>query len=155
MSVSLSMIGFVDDSTGQVNDFTSNSQPTPEFLRTIMQADAQLWSDLLWLSGGLLELSKCSFHQLHFDFHDDGSPHMRAGTYGTPLLVQDALTSDPVTIPAKSAYQTHKTLGHHKAPAGKNTTQLRILKANSDVFSKLVATSPCNRTDSWFFYSAI
>jgi hypothetical protein len=155
MSVSLSMIGFVDDSTGQVNEFTSNSQPTPEFLRTIMQADAQLWSDLLWLSGGLLELSKCSFHQIHFDFHDDGSPHMRAGTYGTPLLVQDALTSDPVTIPAKSAYQTHKTLGHHKAPAGKNTTQLRILKANSDVFSKLVATSPCNRTDSWFFYSAI
>jgi hypothetical protein len=155
MSVSLSMIGFVDDSTGQVNDFTSNSQPTPEFLRTIMQADAQLWSDLLWLSGGLLELSKCSFHQLHFDFNDDGSPHMRAGTYGTPLLVQDALTSDPVTIPAKSTYQTHKTLRHHKAPAGKNTTQLRILKANSDVFSKLVATSPCNRTDLWFFYLAI
>jgi hypothetical protein len=60
-----------------------------------------------------------------------------------------------VIIPAKSVFQTHKTLGHHKAPAGKNTTQLRILKANSDVFSKLVATSPCNRTDSWFFYSAI
>ena len=49
MSVSLSMVGFVDDSTGQVNDFTSNTQPTPEFLRQIMLKDAQLWSDLLWI----------------------------------------------------------------------------------------------------------
>jgi hypothetical protein len=80
---------------------------------------------------------------------------MRAGTYGDPLTVKDALTSSNVTIPSKSAFTTHKTLGHYKAPAGKNTTQLRILQANSDVFSKLVATSPCNRTDSWFFYSAI
>jgi hypothetical protein len=155
MSVSLSMIGFVDDSTGQVNEFELDTQPTPEFLRKIMQTDAQLWSDLLWLSGGLLELGKCSFHQIHFDFEADGRPLMRAGTYGDPLLVQDALTSSSVIIPAKSAFQTHKTLGHHKAPAGKNITQLRILQANSDVFSKLVATSPCNRTDSWFFYTAI
>jgi hypothetical protein len=155
MSVSLSMIGFLDDSTGQVNDFESNTQPTPEFLRQIMQKDAQLWSDLLWLSGGLLELSKCSFHQIHFDFAADGSPLMRAGTYGEPMTVQDALTSDLVTIPSKSTFQTHKTLGHYKAPAGQNLTQLRILQANSDIFSRLVATSPCNRTDSWFFYTAI
>jgi hypothetical protein len=122
MSVSLSMIGFVDDSTGQVNQFAQNTQPTPEFLCQIMQADAQLWSDLLWLSGGLLELGKCSFHQLHFDFADNGSPSMQAGTYGSPLTVQDALTASRVTIPDKSVFQTHKTLGHHKAPAGKNST---------------------------------
>jgi hypothetical protein len=58
LSVSLSMTGFVDDSTGQVNSFVDNNQPDPEFLRAIMQIDAQLWSDLLWLSGGLLELGK-------------------------------------------------------------------------------------------------
>ncbi len=85
MSVSLSMIGFVADSTGQVNKFTDTTQPTPEFLRQIMQLDAQLWSDLLWLSGGLLKLGKCSFHQFHFDFDHDGQPMMRAGTYGSHL----------------------------------------------------------------------
>jgi hypothetical protein len=90
MSVSLSMVGFVDDSTNQVNEFELDSQPTPEFLRKIMQQDAQLWSDLLWLSGGLLELNKCSFHQLHFNFDSDGRPMMRTGTYGDPLQVHDA-----------------------------------------------------------------
>jgi hypothetical protein len=42
MLVSLSMIGFVDNSMGQVNQFELNTQPTPEFLHQIMQKDAQL-----------------------------------------------------------------------------------------------------------------
>jgi hypothetical protein len=42
MSLNLSMVGFVDDSTGQVNDFLSDTQPTPAQLAEIMQADAQL-----------------------------------------------------------------------------------------------------------------
>jgi hypothetical protein len=50
MSVSLSMIGFMDDSTGQVNSFLVTEQPSPEFLQSIMQHNAQLWSDLLWVS---------------------------------------------------------------------------------------------------------
>jgi hypothetical protein len=155
MSVALSMIGFVDDSTGQVNEFTQNVQPTPAFLRNVMQLDAQLWNDLLWLSGGLLELSKCSFHHIHFDFAPDGTPMMRSGTFGAPLEVNDELTGAPVTIPAKSVFQSHKTLGHHKAPAGKNNTQLKVLRTCSDANAKLVATSPCNRMDSWYFYTAI
>jgi hypothetical protein len=107
------MIGFVDDSTGQDNQFELNTQPTPAFLCQIMQKDAQLWIGLLWISGGLLEFEKCSYHQIHhFDFEADGSPVMRGGTYGTPFLVQDALTAAPVTIAAKPVYTPHKILGH-------------------------------------------
>jgi hypothetical protein len=120
------MIGFVDDSTGQTNSFCDATQPTPEFLHGIMQLDLQLWSGLLWLSGGLLELGKCSFHQIYF--LPDGAPMMRAGTFGNPLDVHDALTNQPVTtIPAKSVFTPQKTLGHHKAPEGKNRKQLHIL----------------------------
>ena len=54
------MIGYVDDSNDQVNIFTDDHPPTPETLITMMQHDAQLWSDLLWASGGALELPKCS-----------------------------------------------------------------------------------------------
>jgi hypothetical protein len=155
MLVSLSMIGFVDDSTGQANSFLSDDQSQPELLRAIMQLVVQLWNDLLWLSGGLLELGKCSFHHLHFDFAPDGTASLRAGIFGKPLQVHDKLTNTSVKIPAKSAYTSHKTLGHHKAPAGKNVKQLQVLRTNSDGFAKLVSTSPCNRMDSWYFYTAI
>jgi hypothetical protein len=54
--VTFSMVGFVDDSTGTVNSFASDTQPTTESLLAKMQHDAQLWHDLLWCSGGMLEL---------------------------------------------------------------------------------------------------
>ena len=150
MSVSLSMVGFVDDRTGQTNSFINNDQSRPKLLCNIMQLDAQLWNDLLWLSGGKLELSKCFYHHIHLKFADDGSATMKAGHFGQPVTLHNEL-EEVVTIPAKSVYQSHKTLGHHKSPAGNNSTQLRILRASSNAFAKLVSTSPCNRIDSWFF----
>jgi hypothetical protein len=48
-----SLVAFVDDSTGQVHNITANPQPSPEVLNRFMQYNAQLWSDLLWLSVGL------------------------------------------------------------------------------------------------------
>ena len=39
-----------------------------------MTHDAQLWNDLLYCSGGRLELPKCSFHALCFTFKPDGTP---------------------------------------------------------------------------------
>jgi len=155
MSVSLSMIGFVDDSTGQTNLFLDNDQSRPEFLRAIMQLDAQLWNDLLWLSGGLLELSKCLFHHIHFEFAPDGTASMKGGTFGVPLTVRDEFSQSDITITAKSVFQPHKMLGHHKAPAGTNATQGQVLQLNLDAFSWRVAPSPCNRLDSWYFYTAI
>ena len=46
------MIGFVDDSTGQVNLFDQNDPPSAEVLVQLMQHDAHLWNKLLWASGG-------------------------------------------------------------------------------------------------------
>jgi hypothetical protein len=73
-SITVCMIGFVDDSTSSVNDFFSNTQPDPKVLVGMMREDAQLWNDLLWSSGGALELPKCSYHCLHYNFDPNGSP---------------------------------------------------------------------------------
>jgi hypothetical protein len=80
---------------------------------------------------------------------------MQAGIYDDPLQVHDAFLNTNVMIPAKSVQTPHKTLGRYKAPAGENHTQCIILHRTSDIYAKLVATSPLNRTESWFFYTAI
>jgi hypothetical protein len=95
------MVGFADESTGQVNDFTANPQPSPEVLNKFMQHDAQLWSDLLWLSGGLLELPKCYFHHLHFTFEADGRPIVMGGQVG-PSLVLSGNQDRPFSIPHRN-----------------------------------------------------
>ena len=46
-------------------------------LKEKMQEDAQLWHDLLLVSGGKLELPKCGYHLIHYDFEPSRIPKMR------------------------------------------------------------------------------
>ena len=71
-SIKLTMIGFVDDSTGQVNLFHKNIPPMAEMLVQLMQHDAQLWNNILWSSGSALEHPKCCYHYLQTIFQFDG-----------------------------------------------------------------------------------
>jgi hypothetical protein len=54
--VRFNMVGFVDDSTCITG---GNKNDNIQELLAKMKDDAQLWHDLLWCSGGKLELSKC------------------------------------------------------------------------------------------------
>ena len=80
-----------------------------------MQEDAQLWYNVLWCSGGNLELSKCGFHCIHYSFQDDGLPVMKRTT-GDNLTIKTS-TGEEVKIKGKNIYTPRKNLGHHKAPA--------------------------------------
>ena len=84
MVIRMSIIGFVDDSTCM-----TGGDPTKpvEVLLSMMQDDAQLWSDLLWCSGGKLELPKCGYHVIYYDFETNGIPKISTPP-GTPNNAQ-------------------------------------------------------------------
>jgi hypothetical protein len=108
-----------------------------------LRRPTQAWE--MFLSSHTFQL-----HTLWYGY--DASRH----SWCPPPVSPWQLTDKFVTIPAKSVLTSHKTsLGHHKAPAGQNCTQLRIICTNSDTHAKLVSTSPCNRMDWWFFYTTI
>ena len=151
-TVQLFMIGFVDDSTSSVNDFLSNAQPQPEMLVARMQHDAQLWNDLLWSSGGALELPKCSYHYLHYDFTNNGSPILRPGRIGPNLVILTGDRTGQQVIPPMSAYKAHKTLGHYKSPAGNEIKQIAILRKQSDLLALQAETASLTRREAWTFY---
>ena len=135
------MIGFVDDTQGNVNDFLAETQPTPEELIKIMQYDAQLWSDLLWISGGLLELSKCSYHYIHFEFNESGQPQMTKTLVGPQLMLRDAEGGHDIQIKAFSVLRPHKTLGHFKSPEGNDKVHFHYLMKKANKMAASVATS--------------
>jgi hypothetical protein len=83
--VRFNMVGFVDDSTCITG---GNKDNTLQELLAKMKDDAQLWHDLLWCSGGKLELSKCRYHVIHFDFKSNGIPRMRHSP-GEAILLQN------------------------------------------------------------------
>jgi hypothetical protein len=87
------MVGFVDESTGQVNHFVQDTQPSPEALLVIMRKDEQLWNDLLWVSGGALNFpnahtmySITCLHQMELQSCKESDRSLPFSKLGVPKL---------------------------------------------------------------------
>jgi len=153
ITTKISISGFVDDTNTSLNNWQPQHQQTlPELLKQL-QSDAQCWNDLLYTSGGKLELTKCSFHSLEFEFNSDGTPRVHIAP-PPPILLQDSVTQDMIEIPSLSVLHPHKTLGHWKAPSGRSTTQLQKLQQKAKTLSILIASSPISRHGAKLAYAA-
>eukprot|EP00957_Ditylum_brightwellii_P187092 14248946-Ditylum_brightwellii.AAC.1 len=108
IEVHIALVGFIDDVTGQTKDFYNEKE------------DAQIWSDLLWLTGGLLELDECSNHFIWYKFLQDGTPIMKSTRPGPPLIIKQLNNKTNTEIQYKNPYTPHAMLGHQKAPGGGN-----------------------------------
>jgi hypothetical protein len=155
VEIAFSIVGFVDDSNCQTNDFTADPQPSPAALAKLAEEDAKLWASLLWLSGGYLELPKCSYHFIHFQFAPDGKPDMQGGHVGPAIEIDDDLTGQQICIPRKSVFDSHKTLGHYKAPAGTSYTQWNVLYKLGLTTATRVLNSPLTSIEAHMYYNAI
>ena len=121
------MIGFVDDSTCITGGSTEDSYNDLKFKMT---QDAQLWHDLLFVSGGNLELPKCGYHMIFYDFDDSGIPHMCITKSDESATLKDNNGID-VQIKAKSIIQPQKNLGHYKSPGGDRSIQASKIEDNT------------------------
>jgi hypothetical protein len=155
LQVSFSMVGFVDDSTGSYNDFRPSDQATLGTMFKRMEHDAQAWNDLLYCSGGKLELPKCSFHVLHFDFLPNGRPQPTIAKYDNMIHIIDAESQEKIPIPAKRVFETHKTLGHHKSPLPNLLHEIHPLQQKANRLALLIATSPISRSGAFLAYHSI
>ena len=136
----IQMIGYVDDSNGQTNTFMRNRQPEDKVLIKQATDDAQRWHDILWASGGALELSKCSYQLLSWKFSPLGVPSLTRDLPTAQVKVWDSSDrTSSQNIPAISAHMAHKTLGHYKDPAGNQKQQLLELQLKCDKAADFIA----------------
>ena len=152
----VSMVGFVDDCNGQVNQFMQDeTTETPRSIVKAATANAQIWTDLLGASGGALELSKCSYHLLSWQFSFTGAPILLNQKDSIPpVQVRDPHSQELCTLEYLPPYTAHKTLGHHKDPAGTQKEQFRKLKAKSDENTKFLWQTKLTREEAWTYYFA-
>jgi hypothetical protein len=148
--------GFVDDCTGTYNNFQPQSEEPLSTMTTNMQEDAQTWNDLLWCSGGALELSKCSYHVLSFQFKPDGTPQPIRHLNNNHISLVDSATKRPILITPKSPDEPHKTLGHWKSPTErKSASQLRAISTKAKHTSTLIATGAFTRFGTTLAYFTV
>lgn len=153
--VRMSMVGFVDDSTGSCNDFRPNTQsPLTEILK-MMEHDAQLWNNLLFSSGGKLELPKCSFHVLHFEFRPNGKPVPSIEKFENQIHIIDSENNATIPITSKRAFETHKTLGHYKSPSTSLRHTIKTVQQTANRIALLIAMSPITRQGALVAYQTV
>ena len=154
-SAQVLMVGFVDDTSGSVNDFLLPKAASPEHYIQRASADAQRWNDLLSLSGGSLNQRKCSYHFLYYQFTVDGLPFLTSGRFGPTISITFNESASPCPLKQLSAYESHKTLGVYKAPSSTDNSQYTALCKKNGEHARVVASSPLSRTDVWAYYHAI
>jgi hypothetical protein len=153
-SVKMSICGFVDDTNACINEWLPQRDGQIGSVLDKVRQDEQLWNDLLFITGGQLELSKCSYHLLSFNFKPDGTPVIRNDKVN-PIPIVDSITGMSVQMKHLSSHKPHKTLGHWMAPAGTSRTQLTAITSKSQVLSTRIATSHLSRYGAQLAYRAI
>ena len=84
---------------------------------------------------------------------------------GSPVLIADprnyagVTVIDPISggersLKYLSPYESHKTLGHYKEPAGTQKEQYRQLKKKSDASVEFMRTCHLTREEAWTYYYA-
>ena len=146
LSFSMAIVGFVDDTTCITAG--DPSKPITDMLQR-MQQDAQLWNDLLWSSGGALELPKCGYHLIYYTFNASGIPCM-THHHDHQVTLQSA-QGDAIPIRQKNIYTPRKNLGHLKSPAGSYKAQFTDILAKATGIVNGIVSSGATRSEARLF----
>ena len=147
IAVKLYMIGFVDDTSGSTNDFLLPEPAPQHHYAKLATHDAQQWNDIVQLSGGALEDSKCTYHFMYYEFTRNGQPVLKGVTFDPAIAIHfNNNNNTPTSLKQLSAYTSHKILGVYKNPNGNPTNAIH---------TKTASRSPLTHTDAWANYHAI
>ena len=93
---------------------------------------------------------------MQYKFTIQGAPSLVPSFYDDQVKLSVWDPNDEVThtLQMMSVYQSHKTLGHYKEPAGHQKTQFRNLKEKSDESSAFLWSCPLSRSEAWTYYYA-
>jgi hypothetical protein len=128
-----------------VNDTGSEVPESDNDLISRAQQDAQSWANLLYGSGGSLEISKCF---TYMTFHDwkSGRPTLRKpDDIPRTVTLRDCSSGEAIPLPIIDPDVGTRTLGVRIAPSGIWKTEFNFRLQQAKDFAKLIAASQFSR----------
>jgi hypothetical protein len=143
---------FVDDTYNGCNDsHLETAMPYTEMIAN-GQACAQIWERILCSSGRALELKKCFWYLVHWQWVN-GRPEM-APNVSCPGII--ALTSGNVpnyaVIPRLEVWEARRTLGVRPAPDGNFQKEGEFLLNKANQYATWLLASNLNEMDTFIFH---
>ena len=110
-----------------------------------LESDAQYWANLLSVSGGCLELPKCFYYVLAWNFTQQGDTtpmtSEEINNCASKIKLCEFGKDELTSIKMQSVDEAHKTLGVMKTMVGNDASHIRHLSTRSNNISSIVATS--------------
>jgi ribonuclease HI len=132
---------FVDDTSLAITDTIDPMTPTEMSRR--MEKIAQKWERLLFYSGGALNLKKCSWSMLQWEWKN-GRPNLykrHDNDANITLVTKSTGTNTRSMIQYNPPTKSTRILGVYLNPLGDFTDQIEILKKKSDQMSNRIKYS--------------
>jgi hypothetical protein len=146
------MTGFVDDTTHWINN-DIRQVTTGDNIITKMSNAAQYWEQLLHASGGKLELTKCFFYHMKWNFDSEGVPTLgEIDDQHRTTTITDSGTNTDIQINAVSCHQSHRTLGIMESPSGNNLDEYQRLLDKAQSMARRIAMASLTKHDASILY---
>jgi hypothetical protein len=147
--------GFVDD-TSLFSNTVSITDKVGD-LKMSLSKDMNLWAQLLEATGGRLELSKCFYYILSWNFALDGTPYPQtiAEQNLSPITVHDSINNTTTEIRQEEVTTPHKTLGVMKTMVGDETEHMKTLQKKSSNMALMVSSAPLTRHQARVAYNSV
>jgi hypothetical protein len=151
------MDGFVDDTTNWVNNFISSLTDHEPQMLTIaarLRESAQHWEQLLYSSGGALELEKCFYYLICWIFDDHVNPVLHE--ISLPAIeIQSSVTNSNVTIKRLSCTTPHRTLSIQLQPDCNPRAEKDRLHQKAIEFARQITAANLTRNQARMVYRSI
>lgn len=144
---------FVDDTAIGMTD---DGELTLPELVTALESVAQTWEQLLHFSGGALNLSKCSWYVMFWDWQH-GRPVLREIKADDPKiqLYQGSNKCKLVAIRRQNLHESSRILGVHQNPLGNFSDHIKVLKQKADKYAGCIRSSRLTSSEIRVFHRSI
>ena len=146
--------GYVDDVTLGVS--VPRDQPQTESrVHSHIKKTSQLWENLLFITGGKLELSKCFWVPITW-YWKGGKPLMRKKqSRGKELLLRESETNNQCLIPKKIVKEVEKRLGVSSSCDGRWTKEFNHWVVFSRSFAQRLRSARLGRKIGYVAYHSL
>ena len=150
--------GFVDDITHLVNSFLQSLQGDDSLQELARQTTttAQWWEELLHATGGKLELQKCFFYMMYWEFDREGVARLtKTEEAACEVKIRDSESGSDVHIEQKDCNEAHKTLGAMETPSGNYVPEVNRLVEKAQAIAQRISTATINRHEAHTIYRSM
>ena len=149
------MTGFVDDTTHWLNNFNAaiNGNYTKYEMYMTTQQTSQWWEQLLYATGGKLELQKCFYYPIVWKFDEEGIPTLCENDDTRQVTIISSETGKTVTIKKKQAHESHK-IGILENPSGNYDDEYQSLLQLSTRWKNKIVHQYLTQQETRLFYQS-